>query len=85
MTTTAEKIAVMQAFEDGKKIEAGPPGTHYWGPQATPSWNWELFNYRVKKEPREFWVNPDNGIAMLICDDFVPENPSVVRVREVTE
>lgn len=50
--TTAEKIAVMQAFLDGKKIEVSVyPGcwgewTHY----VEPIWNWEENNYRIKEE-----------------------------------
>jgi hypothetical protein len=61
MTTTKEKIAVMQAFEDGKDII-------YWdlddaSEQKTLnkkhgecSWSWEFCGYMVKHEPREFWI-----------------------------
>lgn len=56
MTTTAEKIAVMQAFEDGKEIEHSANGV-FWGQSQTPTWNWEALHYRIKPEPLAAWAN----------------------------
>jgi len=63
MTTTAEKIKVMQAFEDGAEIELAI-GDSEWDPAGTPEWDWIHFNYRVaEKPPRDIWVigHPSNG------------------------
>jgi hypothetical protein len=55
---TAEKIAVMQAFLDGKKIEATERRAGGgWNPLPVPCWNWDDFVYRVKKEPVVLYVN----------------------------
>ena len=50
--TLAEKIAVMQAAEAGKKIEClsrqSSDDKWFWLPN--PLWNWQGFDYRVKPE-----------------------------------
>lgn len=51
MKTTKEKIAIMQAFEEGRKIE----GTSYcagsdWRQLENPRWNWVECDYRIKDE-----------------------------------
>lgn len=66
MTTLQEKIAVMQAFADGKAIECSPFGPADWAPVSSPAWNWDEYDYRVKREPREFVViKHPNGILEL--------------------
>jgi hypothetical protein len=62
MSTTKEKIRIMQAFEDGKPIEqlfenGIPPlcfdkGTY----SGEPDWNWLNCEYRIKREPRRVWI-----------------------------
>jgi hypothetical protein len=54
MKTTKEKIEVMQAFEDGKKIEFLMPvnGWNEWLPAGEPNWNWETNDYRIKAESK---------------------------------
>lgn len=52
-------IAVMKAFEAGKKIECTnrrESSRGVWHEIVTPSWAWDSTNYRVKVEPREIWV-----------------------------
>lgn len=50
---TQQKIAVMQAFVDGKAIESRDKrlsGTAMWAlwvPGDEPNWNWEQLEYRV--------------------------------------
>lgn len=48
--TTKEKIEVMQAYEEGKKIEMLINGN--WEFIAYPHWNWGQTDYRVKEEPK---------------------------------
>ena len=52
---TKEKIAVMKAFEDGKKIECRPnSGDYEWHiVEYEPTWNWDNNDYRVFSEPKE--------------------------------
>ena len=55
--TTAEMIEAMQACIDGKEIQYKANCEHTWRHCINPSWNWAQFQYRVRPEPREFWVN----------------------------
>lgn len=53
MKTTQEKIAVMQAFAEGKQIEYAK--RHFvnksWTSTIEPVWNWCENEYRIKTEP----------------------------------
>lgn len=58
-TTTIEgKIAVMQAFKEGKAIEFRAHGySESWRPvDQNPVWNWGRYDYRIKKEPEVRWL-----------------------------
>ena len=46
MTTLAEKIAVMQAFERGEKIEFRAGGNP-WVVTEAPVWSWHNTTYRI--------------------------------------
>ena len=47
-----EMIEVMQAFEDGKKIEYSVVGNNNWQPTASePAWAWDRCDYRIAPEP----------------------------------
>ena len=49
MKTTLEKIAVMQAFEDGKTIEYNIKDRGIgWAKSSYPLWNWGESDYRIK-------------------------------------
>lgn len=50
--TTKEKIAVMQAYEDGKKIQVATNGEEDWEDFnfGEPMWDWECCDYRIKPE-----------------------------------
>lgn len=51
------KIAVMQAYKEGKSIEYNKPTSRVdWTPIASPSWDWCRCNYRIKEEPKEDWL-----------------------------
>ena len=53
MKTLEEKIAVMQAFKDGKEIEFAPNcfTNKIWNYTRDPIWNWFENEYRVKPTP----------------------------------
>lgn len=64
--TTAEKIAVMQAFEQGKKIEfRKDPGRGEWTPTGNPTWNWAFFEYRIRPDSRTIYAveDPDGQLS----------------------
>jgi hypothetical protein len=44
---TLEMIAVMQAYVDGKPIEAGTPACRPFALQDKPLWDWRLDSYRI--------------------------------------
>lgn len=51
---TKYKISVMQAFEDGKEIEARLKGQWCWESVNDPAWDWEHNDYRIKPEPKPY-------------------------------
>jgi len=51
MTTTAEKIEIMQAYENGKAIEYKGKNSEMWIPNECPTWGWDMCDYRIKPEP----------------------------------
>lgn len=53
MKTIQEKIAVMQAFADGKEIEIYDEYTSKWISASGPNFNWTGCDYRVKEEPKQ--------------------------------
>lgn len=68
MTSTEDKIAVMQAYVEGKKIQSRccfPKEIDNWEDCCDPVWNWGQFDYRIKPEPRRFWIRRwgDNSMS----------------------
>lgn len=47
--TTEEKIAVMQAFVAGRKIEYSARSGPRWYPVEDPIWNWHTMDYRIAR------------------------------------
>lgn len=47
-----EMLAVLQAFQEGKRIEYRPFGFADWTPAEPPTWNFGAGDYRVNPEPR---------------------------------
>lgn len=67
MTTLAEKIAVMQAFERGEAIQCQHmrQGPHEWEDALLPSWNWDSYRYRIRpKAQLHLWAKM-NGREVL--------------------
>lgn len=44
---TAEMVAVMQAYLDGKKIESKPIHGTRWSENPIPAWWWDRHDYRI--------------------------------------
>lgn len=52
--TTKEKIEVMTAYEEGKKIECKNRDCRWteWILPQEPAWNWAECDYRIKEESK---------------------------------
>lgn len=50
---TKKAREVMQHFEEGGKIQARwrTPANSEWKDTELPSWNWDLFDYKIKPVP----------------------------------
>lgn len=97
MITLAEKIAVMQASEAGKKIEmrSWNFGSLPWKPIDVPLWNWGDYEYRIEPVQAECWavIDRDNDVHstwptkdQAIGHCIGPFGPHrVTKMREVIE
>ncbi len=57
MRSTADKMAVMAAYIEGKAIQARTHFSDEWVDCYDPSWTWEYVIYRIKPEgPRTWFV-----------------------------
>ncbi len=58
MTTLRDMIEVMEAAEQGKviQIKSKRVSIQNWRTIEEPDWNWRDYKYRVKKEPREWYI-----------------------------
>jgi hypothetical protein len=57
---TAEAISVMMAYVNGDPIQVKIKNTSIWNDidvseDETPSWDWNICNYRIKPEPQKFY------------------------------
>ena len=60
-----EMIAVMEASKT-KVIQARRTASSEWSDVKAPNWDWFACEYRVKPQPREFWINTySNGSVYL--------------------
>lgn len=94
MKTTQEKIAVMQAFEEGKPVRwnrsSGGCGVSKKTEGGKLDWGWESCDYEIvqeepKPEPakaREWWLHLA-GTDVVLYGQLSCGHPSDVLVREV--
>jgi len=79
----SEQVEVMLAYGQ-KVIQMRGRGCGFW---ITDSgirplvFNWEKYEYRIKPEPREFWVNPN---TMSVWSTEGDDN-DCIKVREVID
>ena len=91
MKTLKEKIEVMQAALDGKEVEYDH-GNGFWE-SCSPTWDWASWDYRIKPEPMECWVNVyPEGCTYIHDSKEAAENRKetgvemkTIKVREVIE
>ena len=80
----------MQAYVDGKTIEFTHGEVEGWKKAVNPNWDWWDTKYRVKPEPREYWilVSP-NGNKYVMAENPIGdpdyEKWEVIYVKEVID
>jgi hypothetical protein len=58
MKTTKEKIAIMQAFIEGKTVEYCYQDTKEWSKIDSPAWDWIGCDYRIRVEKvKLYYIN----------------------------
>lgn len=87
-----ELLPVIQAWAEGKGVQHRCHVDPFWHNAENPTWN-EDFDYRIKPEPREWWVNvyPGNSAGNLHDTKGSADSHSsdrriaCIKVREVME
>lgn len=70
MKTTPEMIAVMQAYVDGKEIEALFGTDTAWIKVELPFWDWQRNNYRIREVPDSIdWSHVAPGFNWMARDE----------------
>jgi len=93
LEATKHAIEVMQAYVDGKEVEclARRVSGDEWEKVVSPAWNWIRYDYRIKPEPREYYLNIykeavtvfANRIDANVCAKS--DRVACIKVREVIE
>lgn len=73
---TKEKIAVMQAFVDGKEVQRYSNGTWCTLEQGhSPTWAWDRIEYRIKpKEPEVKYIVVYGKLAAALYNGCLEQN-----------
>jgi len=88
---TKKAIKVMQAFVGGAEIEAKAKDHATTWDNATPAWDWEGWDYRIKKKPIEVWAYVAlSGVCLASPYNLSPDvslgsDARLIRLREVVE
>jgi hypothetical protein len=94
MAELDRRIAVMQAYRDGKTIEAVcRDASMPWVTMTVqPAWAWNVADYRIApRKPREFWLCPGREMQTILraysCQQMSHTTgnplPGQIYVREV--
>lgn len=90
--THDQMIEVIRAHRDGKVVQARNLRGGEWFDADSPCWDFASFEYRIKREPREFILRvfPDGsgtafepGSLVEISDVAAALGAEVIHVREV--
>jgi len=86
---TRKAIEVMQAYLDGKEIQSCDGIEDAWADITNPVWSWFEYRYRIKPEPREFWVDVDDSghpeCVMTVRPTVIRAGLRRIKVKEVME
>lgn len=94
MSTLEEKIAIMQAFAEGREVfTRRVAGNGCWTSTPAPCWDWTTYEYQVIPKPIEFWVwsFTAGGVGSgpydseeAVRKSFKPHTGRAVLMREVS-
>ena len=62
--TTEEMIKVMQAYVDGEQIQVFNHISQEWNGITNPKWQWDIYKYRIKPEPKYRPLKPEELIEL---------------------
>lgn len=83
---TAERIAIMQAYVDGKEIEfTWRDLGKAWVKISDPTWDWSLNDYRIKPKPSEVYVvegTQDETGRKFMTSPFITKEGAARRTEE---
>jgi hypothetical protein len=94
---TKQMIEVLQAYERGERVQCRVASNEEWmdcalksaAPTIVPTFSFGCHEYRIKPQPREWWINryPGGGIGIYDSKELAEINKSLecIHVREVTE
>jgi hypothetical protein len=91
MTKIDEMCSVMQDFQRGKKVICRLRFQPEWVETTAPTWDWQEHEYRIKPEPREWWlIGGHSFITQEDAESWRSRNASnstfhPIHVREVLE
>ena len=84
-----ELLPIIQAFAEGKAVQSRWLASQE---QISNEWldvktlgNFGALEYRIKPEPREFWIDPKWIDSNFIFEQAMRPNFRVIKVREVLE
>ena len=64
-----EMIKVMQHYADGGEIEVSYEGKDIWHDATTPCWDWEEFDFRIKKQKQK--VTIEKWLMLDTSGDYI--------------
>ena len=76
-----ELLPIIRAFAEGKDIQSRLYVDKGWADISEPSFP-DYLQYRIKPEPREFWLDPDDN---EIWTQSAQPHAGAIKVREVLE
>jgi len=87
MMTDREIIEVVQAHIDGKDIQFKTTGNTEWRSPDNNGLFWQFYDcdYRVKPEPRKFWINKYFSNQDTVYDNEYSAKNSVILGGETIE
>jgi len=89
MSTTEQKIEIMQAYVDGKAIQYKDRCAYEWHIMEQEEWDWCFFEYRIKPEPKtemmQMWQNKRTKIPRAHPVILPPSRGEWLKVGEPFE
>jgi len=82
----AQFLPLVQALADGKILQYAPDGST-WSDAKSPAFINQPEKYRIKPEPREFWIWRDGPQDMFQGSEDDPDLnwKELIRVREILD